>query len=336
MQTTLRPLTLGEILDRTAELYRRDFLLLAGISSVYAGILLVLGLIQIGAQRGFSARHMNGYVIATAVIGIVVLVLVGLVSGGVAVAANTRAVGWLHLGEPASIGAAYRAVLPRTGRYVWLLTIIYFLAWFPCVLVYAAYAVVILHYVKATGFLDPHSAPAIDQTGALILLGASVTFVVLLVAFGIYGIIMSLRYSLAVPACTVENLNARAAIKRSIFLSKGSRGRIFMLGLLTVIIQVGFVGLTQGFFIIAGLKHKGIIPLWMGVLQQFLAFLTNTFVGPIYATGFTLFYFDQRVRKEGFDIEHMMKAAGMVPSPGGHEVAPDIEGLATEPGSGNE
>lgn len=336
MQTTLRPLTLGEILDRTAEIYRTNFLLLAGISSVYAGILLVLGLLQIAAQRGFSALHMNGYVIAVAVIGIVVLVLVGLVAGGVAVAANTRAVGWLYLGDPASIGAAYRAVLPRTGQYVWLLTIIYFLAWFPCVLVYAAYAVVILHYVKATGFLDPHSARAIDQTSALILLGASVTFVVLLLAFGIYGIIMSLRYSLAVPACTVENLNARAAIKRSIFLSKGSRGRIFMLGLLTVIIEVGFVGLTQGFFIIAGVKHKGIIPLWMSILQQILAFLTNTFVGPIYATGFTLFYFDQRVRKEGFDIEHMMQAAGMVPSPAVSEAPPDVEGLATEPGSGNE
>jgi hypothetical protein len=335
MQTTLRPLTLGEILDRTAELYRTNFLLLAGISSVYAGILLVLGLVQIGVQRGFSALHMNGYVIAAAVIGILVLVLVGLVCGGVAVAANTRAVGWLHLGETASISAAYRAVLPRTGRYVWLLTIIYFLAWFPCVLVYAAYAVVILHYVRPSGLVDPRSAPAIDQTGALVLLGASVIFVVLLLVFGIYGIIMSLRYSLAVPACTVENLKARAAIKRSIFLSKGSRGRIFMLGLLTIIIQVGFVGLTQGFFIIAGLRHKGMIPLWMSVLQQFLAFLTNTFVGPIYATGFTLFYFDQRVRKEGFDIEHMMQAAGMVPSPAEREVS-HVEALATEPGSANE
>jgi len=336
MQTTLRPLTLGEILDRTAELYRTNFLLLAGISSVYAGILLVLGLVQIAVQRGFSAMHMNTAIIGAAVIGIVLIALVSLVCGGVAVAANTRAVGWIHLGESASISAAYGAVLPRTGRYVWLLTKIYFLAWFPCVLVYAAYAVLILHYVKAKGFLDPHSARAIDQTGALILLGASVTFIVLLLAFGIYGIIMSLRYSLAVPACTVENLSARASIKRSIFLSKGSRGRIFMLGLLTVIIEVGIIGLTQGFFIIAGLKHEGAIPLWMSVLQQILAFLTNTFVGPIYATGFTLFYFDQRVRKEGFDIEHMMEAAGMVASPALSEKPPSAESLAIEPGSGNE
>ena len=132
MQTTLRPLTLGEILDRTAELYRNNFLLLAGISSVYSGILLVLGLLQIAVQRGFSARQMNTAQVVVAVIGIVVVALVGLVCGGVAVAANTRAVGWIYLGEPASIAAAYRAVLPRTGRYIWLLTIIYFVAWFPC------------------------------------------------------------------------------------------------------------------------------------------------------------------------------------------------------------
>ena len=60
--------------------------------------------------------------------------------------------------------------------------------------------------------------------------------------------------------------------------------------------------------------------MWMSVLQQFLAFLTNTFVGPIYATGFTLFYYDQRVRKEGFDIERMMQAAGMTPPPVRSEV----------------
>jgi hypothetical protein len=62
---------------------------------------------------------------------------------------------------------------------------------------------------------------------------------------------------------------------------------------------------------VVGIKHQGVLPLWMSVVQQFLAFLTNSFVGPIYATGFTLFYYDQRVRKEGYDIERMMQAAGM-------------------------
>ena len=109
-----------------------------------------------------------------------------------------------------------------------------------------------------------------------------------------------------------------------------------MLGLLTIIIQLGLAALTQGFFILAGIKHKGILPLWMSVLQQLLAFLTNTFVGPIYATGFTLFYFDQRIRKEGFDIEHMMAAAGMNPPPAPSEFQPELDSLEAKPGSGDE
>jgi hypothetical protein len=44
-------------------------------------------------------------------------------------------------------------------------------------------------------------------------------------------------------------------------------------------------------------------------------FLINAFIGPIYAIGLTLFYYDQRIRKEGFDIEWMMQAAGLAPAP---------------------
>ena len=126
---------------------------------------------------------------------------------------------------------------------------------------------------------------------------------------------MGLRYSLAVPACVVEDLQARKAIRRSIELSKGSRGRIFLLGLLVVAVQMGLVLITQLFFIVATFKHHGKLPVGIRALQQVIAFFTNTFVGPIYATGLTLFYYDQRVRKEGFDIEWMMRAAGLMSLP---------------------
>ena len=89
-----------------------------------------------------------------------------------------------------------------------------------------------------------------------------------------------------------------------------------MLGLLALIIQLGLTGITQGFFIVMGIKHHGVVPVWMSVVQQFLAFLTNSFVSPIYATGFTLFYYDQRVRKEGYDIERMMQSRGNVSAHG--------------------
>lgn len=337
METNLRPLSLGEILDRTAELYRSNFLLLAGISSVFAGILLVLGLLQIGVTQTLLALRLSRYLIEATVIGVVVQWLAIFVAGGLAVAANTRAVGWLHLGEPASIGAAYRAILPRTGRYLWLMTITYFIAWFPFVLVYAAYAALLFAYVRPKGLLAPHAAPADPQT--LIIFGlASLAFVVLGIAGFVNGIIMSLRYSLAVPACTVEDLKARAGIRRSIQLSKGSRWRIFMLALLAAAIQLGLTAITQGFFVVAGIRHHGVLPVWMTILQQILGFFTTTFVGPIYATGFTLFYYDQRVRKEGFDIEIMMLTAGLTQ----HIIAaagtsPDMSSMApAEPGSLNE
>jgi len=336
METTLRPLTLGEILDRTAELYRSNFPLFAGISSVYGGILLVLSLAQIGAQQGARALHMTTGLVVVSVIGLVLLWLVIFVAGGVAMAANTRAVGWVHLGEPASIGAAYRTILPRTARYLWLMTITYFLAWFPCVIVYGAYAAMIFAYIRPKGLLAPHAAHP-DPRMMVVFLASTVVFLFLLAGAVVYGILMSLRYSLAVPACTVENLKARDAIRRSIQLTKGSRARIFMLGLLALIIQLGLTGITQGFFIVVGIKHQGVLPVWMSVMQQFLAFLTNTFVGPIYATGFTLFYYDQRVRKEGYDIERMMHMAGMTePQPALEFGSVLSDTAALDPGSRHE
>jgi hypothetical protein len=50
-----------------------------------------------------------------------------------------------------------------------------------------------------------------------------------------------------------------------------------------------------------------------------------TLLAPIYPIAKTLFYYDQRIRREGYDIERMMDAAGMtappiapaIPQPGG-------------------
>jgi hypothetical protein len=61
-------------------------------------------------------------------------------------------------------------------------------------------------------------------------------------------------------------------------------------------------------------------------VTQIAGFLINTFIGPIYSTGLTLFYYDQRVRKEGFDIVWMMQAAGLAPQ----AELPGTSGAVTE------
>ncbi len=124
---------------------------------------------------------------------------------------------------------------------------------------------------------------------------------------------MTLRYALAMPACVIEDLEVREAIRRSIDLSKGARGRIFVLFLLIGVIKLGLVGITQAAFVVMVFKNHGQVSPLVSSISQVVAFFTNTFIGPIGGTGVALFYYDQRVRKEGYDIEWMMQAAGLTP-----------------------
>jgi hypothetical protein len=334
MESNLRPMTLGEILDRTAQLYREHFLLFAGIFAVYSGVVLVLGLMQIGLSALLKAQHMASAVIwATAITTGVTLLVIFLLFGA-ATAAISRAVAWVHLGEPATIRGAYQSILPRLGRYLWLMTITAFRVWTPFVLLYAVtFGTLAFYGLKQMGThagaaAQPAAAP---NAQAMVVIGlVFITFFLLLIPVGIYTILMSLRYSLAIPASVVENMKARAAIRRSIELAKGAWGRIFLLALLVGVIKLVLVGVTQFFVFVAAFKHPG-QPLGPGIsaLSQVIGFFTNTFLGPIWAAGITLFYFDQRVRKEGYDIEWMMQAAGLT-APAALQVPQQDPGAAHE------
>ncbi len=129
MESNLRPLSLAEILDRTAQLYRTNFLLFAGISAVYAGVVLVLGLFQIGSEELLRSLHMSQYLQWVSLGSVILFLPLGFIFAGAAVAANNRAVSWVYLGQKATIRGAYSSIRPRLGRYLWLMTIILFVVW---------------------------------------------------------------------------------------------------------------------------------------------------------------------------------------------------------------
>jgi hypothetical protein len=313
----LRPLALGEILDRTAEFYRTHFLLFAGISSIFAGVMLGVQLLYLRSLVLLGYPHVMasfrwGTASAAVLEALAILLLAGL-----SIVANNRAVAWVYLDQPATIRDAARSVLPRMGRYLWLMTMAGFRAWAPLAALYVVFFALILSVLPHDFMTNPAAAHTAAHQNPGALLGVAVGFLVLAPLFIValvYGAWMSLRYSLSVPAAVVEELPARQAIKRSIELSKGSRGRIFVLGLLVYAVRL-LLGLLFGFPIIAlAIKHPGQpLPLAWMTLQQVGEFLINAFIGPIYAIGLTLFYYDQRIRKEGFDIEWMMRSAGMAP-----------------------
>lgn len=329
METNLRPMTLGEILDRTAQLYRQNFLLFAGIASAYAGGVLVVGLAETGVQEWLRLAHQTGALLWSTGAALLVTYVAIFISRPITEAANNRAVAWLYLGEPATIRGAYQSILPKVWRYLWLGLLKVIFGWLPLIAVYAGLAGIFI-FLGMKGIFKPGAPPAPPASTSA---GMIVSFIVMGILFllalpaVIYGVIMELRYSLAVPASVVEDLKARAAIKRSIALSKWSRGRIFVLRLLVWVIEVGLASLTQGFFVFAAMKNHGQLAVGWRVVQQFVGFCTTTFVAPILSTGLTLFYYDQRIRKEGYDIEWMMQAAGMtVPV-----TLPPAQAATTEP-----
>src|SRR5579871_6017031 len=103
----LRPLSLGEILDRTFFLYRRHFLLFIGISGIPELIVLAFTLTRLFAVNVESGRIASvPFNVILTVLLLAANVLTYLVSQG----GTILAVSDLYLGRPASIGGALRKV----------------------------------------------------------------------------------------------------------------------------------------------------------------------------------------------------------------------------------
>ena len=141
-----------------------------------------------------------------------------------------------------------------------------------------------------------------------------VSFVVgLIVGLGtllciIPGIYWAGVYGLAVPAVVLENITGSAALSRSSDLTKGSAGRVIVVYFLTSIFTF-----CMAFALITGLTALGLTVFrGTGMLtrqawQEIISTLGRILFGPITAIALTLVYYDQRVRKEAFDIEHTMR-----------------------------
>jgi hypothetical protein len=288
----LRPLSVGEILDRIFSLYRAHFWLFVGLSALSAGVSAAAAILRLVYQH-FSGVTVASpsFVFINAGIGIVQGVFY-LLAYGFTLAATTSAVHTLYLGQPSSLQIAL-----ATARRLWLrcVGISFWQTWS------AIWIFILLLFPVA--FLA-----AMRQTALAILLGLGL-FVSL-----IYGVIAYLRNSLAVPSAVIEDLSVRDAMRRSKDLATNSIGRIFLMMLLFYVLMTvaGVVQLPLAFLIV---RNRGTEQFMMQGLVLAINFFTTSLVGPIAAIGLCLFYFDERVRKEGFDIEMLLHGASVPPPP---------------------
>jgi len=118
---------------------------------------------------------------------------------------------------------------------------------------------------------------------------------------------------LSVPAWTIERTNVTQSIARSWTLSKGAYGRMFIAILLNAVCYGSIASMIRVviFLVFNLVARDGSISLMNSAWTYLPGYIASITTAPLIPIAITLFYFDQRIRKEGFDIEWMMQQAGM-------------------------
>lgn len=155
---------------------------------------------------------------------------------------------------------------------------------------------------------------SVPYIGRLILLAILTSFVVGLglVLFLIPGLILLSGLALASPALVIEGIpNSTDAMGRAWALSRGHRGKIFGVILVTgILILLPSVALG-GFAAVSSLNpetaERALSP--AGLLWQMVAAALQVLIYPLLYCVLTVAYYDLRVRKEAFDLEVL--AAGL-------------------------
>lgn len=314
----LRPLSTGEVLDRTFQVYRSRFALFAGLAMLPTAVNVGTNAIRL-LYAAHQDTHLTGHVGAAfdraqIIAGTLALVsaLVSMVLYGITQAATTSAVSAVYLGEETSIKASYAFAFKHWFRYtVIVLRQIWAAMWLPFFLLVAGFAV--------SGFSRN------SRSGGWI---AVVLFVVAFLA-GIYGVWAYIRVSLAVPAAVVESLRTGAALRRSAQLLTSRKVRIFLLLLMLLAFYL-VVGMVESPLLIVTMRSRGTQNFMAQGINLAVGFVAGTLIGPVGAIGVCLFYFDERVRREGFDIEWMMKKLSPADG-GGADLSAAAQGSSPEP-----
>lgn len=309
MNSALRPMSTGEVLDRTFYLYRNNFALFAGITLVASLLTLATRLILLSM---FGPAGLQGALASVATYLTVVplvTILTYLVVHALASGATVHAVSRVHLGQPASIGQAYTAVGSIFGRIFWIVTAVFLLTLLVLIAVFIVLMIVMGIIAAIAAISLGGSRMGSGMAGGFVV-GVLVAVITLLVVFGCVLYMLS-RYAFAVPACMIEKLSAGAALKRSSFLTRKRTGRVFLVILLTGIIgialnlvfQIPILG--KNIFLAAARSHLSTVYFVWLYLAEFAA---SVLAGPIATISIALLYYDERIRKEAFDLQLMMQS----------------------------
>jgi hypothetical protein len=282
---TLRPLSIGQLLDQAIRLYRHNFVTFVGILAVVLVPLMLLQMVVNVLTLGNPVDQFrfdpSGPVNlpATFMIGMTANSLITLVSfimvQGLATAVLTRTIAGTYFGEQTGVWDAYR----QTGNS-WISLLAALLLTMLVSLVLSFYWL----FVPCVGWLT--------GLGILMFLGLAIM-------------------PLLAPLIILEKQPAARALRRAWDLARrrfwwvlGFVLVLFLFNQLVVTAPVTLV--TAGFQLLYGSPFQGDGPAYAYSLQmvtQSLVTLISTLIYvPLQLTGITLMYIDLRVRTEGVDL----------------------------------
>jgi len=274
----LRPMSIGDILDRTFRLYRAHFLtfflLMLGVQAATYLVMLGWQVNFFSVMRAMSGQgnHPTPAFIGAFALLIPIVILI-FVLNQVALGTLTAAVSAAFLQQEVSLGNAYRSVRSKLSRLL----------------------------------------------GATML--SSLFMVLGLLACIVPGIYLLLSYLLVGQVVVLEGLGGRAALKRSKELMRKKTDKGFFKNNVmkaSILLLIAFVlgsvvgGIVSVPFAILNVLNPPVAALDLvsplHLLQGVLTMAVQAAVAPVGQIAMILFYYDIRIRKEGFDLEVLTAA----------------------------
>lgn len=292
----------AQLLDRTFHVYRSRFFMLAGIGVLLPALLLVVRLVAVPLgypPRGPAVR--NPWLFWTIFLEYwASWIFVYIIGHAITCGATVYAISRLHFGLPATIAEAYRKTLPRFWTILRIALNIYLRVVGSLLLTIGAI------FLGGFGLDFVFKFLGVSSNNAQIWIGV-IALGLLFLAGIVWTLYLYSKYCLAIPACLLEDLPARPALRRSRFLARASIRRITLIYLLMVVLGLG---LSTVFWLPARIYATYFWRAFTTVilLQSIGSFIASALSGPIATIAISLVYYDQRIRKEAFDLQFMIES----------------------------
>lgn len=294
MVTVLRPLSTSELLDRTFHLYKNNFLLFAGIAALPQ--LFVVGL-HFSDWMGWLpslilSRGLRQFLFIGA----------SLLAVEVSHTATVTAVSSLHLSRQTGVAASYSLAKGSIFRAIVISVVAFFL---PLALgLIVGFILVGIFAAIVMGTLNTASHAEVLIRAVIVL--------ALVFAGPALALWVCQRWALAIPATVLEGGGLRTSLRRSSSLTNDRRGRIFLIYILFAgLAWVAAVIFQTPYYMMASwhalrVTHASRLALISSTVG---AFLSTSLVSPLMTIALTLVYYDERVRREGYDLQLMMDSS---------------------------